>query len=232
MKLIQKLTLGFASVALILFIVGAVQFIFLYQIEDEVGEIAGSNVGEVESAIDITYRVAVIHADVNEYLLASINEYPEPEHTLSRKQQILYNIEQLAPVIAGLKAATRTGLAMAGNEDGDISALSEMAAIGDMEELIGEYVALVERSFDVDEVHGPQAATLVFLSHSQILKEQIRQASRALFTDTITEINDAVDEVGATVKTSVITTTVLSLGAFVVAILIGIIVSRDRKSNV
>ena len=232
MKLIQKLTLGFAIVALILLVVGAVQFMFLHQIKEEVVEIAGRNVGEVEGAIDITYRVAVIHADVNEYLLASISEHPEPEHTLSRKQQILFNIEQLDQVLAGLKAATQTGLAMAGDEDDEIGELAEMEAIGDLEALIGEYVALVERTFHVAETHGPQAATLVFLSHSLTLKEQIRQASRALFTDAITEIHAAVNEVGATVKSSVVTTSVLSLGAIVVAVLIGVLVSRPLAQRI
>ncbi|MGD9251972.1 MAG: ATP-binding protein, partial [Desulfobacterales bacterium] len=107
-----------------------------------------------------------------------------------------------------------------------------MTAIADLEALIRAYVALVDRTFDVAEAHGPPAAALVFLSHSQTLEQQIRQASRALFTDAIAEINVAVDEVGATVATSVITTTVLSLGALVMAILIGLLVSRPLSLRI
>ena len=232
MKLIQKLTLGFAIVALILIIVGAVPFIFLHQIEDKVGRIAGSNVGEVEGAIDIAYRVAVINADVNGYLLALISERLQTAQAQTREQQIRDKIGQLDQVLIGLKTATQADLALSDDDGSEKGEALEMAAIADLEALIREYVALVDRTFGVAEAHGPPAAALVFLSHSQTLEQQIRQASRALFTDALAEIDAAVDEVGATVATSVMTTTVLSLGALVVAIVIGFLVSRPLSQRI
>jgi signal transduction histidine kinase len=232
MKLIHKLTLGFAIVAIILFIVGAAQFIFLHQIEDKVGRIAGSNVGEVESAIDIAYRVAVINADVNGYLLTLISERLQTAQEQTREQQIRAKIGQLDQVLSGLNKATQAGMPLSVDDIDKNGEALGMTAIADLEALIRAYVALVDRTFDVAETHGPPAAALVFLSHSQTLEQQIRQASRALFTDAIAEINVAVDEVGATVATSVITTTVLSLGALVMAILIGLLVSRPLSLRI
>ncbi|MDJ0666352.1 MAG: ATP-binding protein [Desulfobacterales bacterium] len=232
MKLIHKLTLGFASVALILAVVGGAHFIFLHQIEDEVEAIAGRNVGEVAGAIDIAYRVAVIDADVNGYLLALISERLQTAPAQARKQRIRDKIGQLDQALTGLKTATQAAVTLSDDDAGENGEALEMAAIADLEALIREYVALVDRTFDVAEAHGPPAATLVFLSHSPTLEEQIRQASRALFTEALAEINAALDEVGATVATSVLTMTVLSWGGLVVAILIGLLVSRPLSQRI
>ncbi len=232
MKLIHKLTLGFASVALILAVVGGAHFIYLHQIEDEVEAIAGRNVGEVAGAIDIAYRVAVIDADVNGYLLALISERLQTAPAQARKQRIRDKIGQLDQALTGLKTATQAAVTLSDDDAGENGEALEMAAIADLEALIREYVALVDRTFDVAEAHGPPAATLVFLSHSPTLEEQIRQASRALFTEALAEINAALDEVGATVATSVLTMTVLSWGGLVVAILIGLLVSRPLSQRI
>ncbi len=91
---------------------------------------------------------------------------------------------------------------------------------------------LVERTFDVAATHGPPAAALVYLSHSQTLKARIRQASQTLFSGVIAEINAAVDAVRATVETALIVTLIAPVAGLGLAILMGFLVSRPLSQRI
>lgn len=52
------MVLGFAIVARLLALLTSIQIFFIHEFDGDVLEIADSNVGEVQNAINIAYRVA------------------------------------------------------------------------------------------------------------------------------------------------------------------------------
>lgn len=73
MKLILKMVLGFAIVARLLALLTSIQIFFIHEFDGDLLEIADSNVGEVQNAINIAYRVANIGSDPSKYLLESVS---------------------------------------------------------------------------------------------------------------------------------------------------------------
>ena len=173
MTLIQKLTLGFVSVALLLALMGGIQVFFIHEIDGEVREIANSNIGEVHGSIDIAYRVALIGSDLSEYLLESVSG--NKNQKLALKQQILDDWTQVNKTVANLKLATRNGIALADDDDEEVGEESEMAAIASLEVLLQEYKDLIDRTSNDGIVtglatvnadrFGPAASTCAVLAY-------------------------------------------------------------------
>lgn len=230
MKLIQKLTLGFLSIALLLAVVGGIQVAFIHEIKDDVDEIADSNIGEVQGAIDIAYRVALIGADISAYLLETLSG--SENQGQARKQEILDDFAHLESAFTGLKSATETGLALAEDNDDEDGEKSEMEAIASLEIRLDEYRGLIEQTFDTLDTQGAQAAVAMFLDQDPVLDQRIRDESQDLFIDAIEEIQEAVEEVGESVEASVIYTVGLTLAAFVLALAIGVLVSRSLSKRI
>ncbi len=230
MKLIHKLTLGFLTVAMLMAVVGGIQVAFIHEIGHDVRAIESSNIGEVQGAIDIAYRVALIGADMNEYLLAAVAGHAHDG--LADRQRIMDDLALIEKVFDELKGATETGLDMAEDEEDEAGEASEMEEIAELEALIAEYEALIKQTFELAASHGYQAAATVFLNRHPELEERIRDGSRDLFSDAIGEIQEAVGEVGEAVTRAVMYTLGLSLAALVLAIVIGLLVSRPLSLRI
>ena len=220
MKLIQKLTLGFLSIALLLAVVGGIQVSFHPRDQDDVDEIADSNIGEVQGAIDIAYRVALIGADISAYLLETLSG--SENQGQARKQEILDDFADLESAFTSLKSATETGLALAEDDDDEDGEESEMEAIAGLEIRLDDYRGLIERTFDTLDTQGAQAAVAMFLDQHPVLEKASATRSQDLFSDAIEEIHEAVEEVGESVEASVLYTVGLTLAAFVLALAIGV----------
>ncbi len=230
MKLIQKLTLGFLMVALLMAVVGGIHVAFIQEIGHEVHAIERSNVGEVQGAIDLAYRVALIGADMNEYLLAAVTG--DMRDGLTDRQRIMDDLSGLEKALDGLKGATQTGLDLAEDEEDEAGEISEMEEIAALEALLMEYAVLIQRTFEVADRHGHQAAATVFLAQHPDLELRIRDGSRDLFSDAIEEINAAVGEVGEAVAHAVMYTLGLTLAALVLALVVGVLVSRPLSLRI
>ena len=230
MKLIHKLTLGFLAVALLMAVVGGIQVAFIHEIGHEMREIERSNIGEVQGAIEIAYRVVLIGADMNEYLLAGVTG--DTRDGLADRQRIMNDLAGLEKALEGLEGATETGLDLAENEEDEVGEASEMEEIAELEALLGEYRELIQQTFALADTHGVQAAATVFLAYRPDLEKVIREGSRELFTDAVEEIKEAVGEVGEAVESAERYAQLLALAALVLALAIGILVALPLSERI
>ena len=230
MRLNQKLIVGFASVALVPALVSLIQLASIQNIKEDVYEIAHSNVGEVQGSITIAYRVATISADLSAYLLEAISG--QTAESAERKHRILGDLTELDNTFRDLKHSAETGLHMARTRAKQMGESSELEAIEALETLLKDYRKSIENTFRIAETVGVAQAVSVFLNRNASLEDGIRKASKALFTDTIEEVHEKVDEVGETAGTAEMVTAGLTLVAFGLAILIGMLVSNQLVSRI
>ena len=230
MKLIHKLTLGFIVVACLMAVVGAIQVLFINRIADDVQEIGHSNVGEVQGSIDIAYRVAHIGTDIKAMLLtASATKMYDDD---ARRKEILNDFGRLKKAFSGLERATEMGLALADDEADEAGEASEMEVIANLRVLLEAYEALIDQTFAKIDSQGVQDAAVTFLQRHAPLEQRIRQDSRALFSDAIEEIHEAVNEVGELVEAALLYTVVLTFSAFCLAMWIGSLVARPLSRRI
>ncbi|MCP3868279.1 MAG: hypothetical protein GY703_09340 [Gammaproteobacteria bacterium] len=131
MKLIQKLTLGFLSVALLLALAGYIQTTFIRNIEHDVNEVGHSNIGELKNSIGIAYQISIVNADMAEYLLKSIAGQTGRKN--EREQQIRSDLESLNESIQKLQESTEMGLTLAEDEDSEAGEEEELESIALLE---------------------------------------------------------------------------------------------------
>ena len=230
MKLIQKLTLGFLSIAFLLALIGTIQIVFFHEIKESVQEIANSNIGEVQGSINIAYRVALISTDLSEFLLESTNGLED--RGAERRQRVLNRLAQLDKAVADLKTATKTGLSMADESEKETGELSELEAISLLEVLLRQYRNLIDHTLQIADTRGAQPALAVYFERNRIIEERIRANSKKLFSDAIEEIHTEAGEVSEAVATSAIYNAALTLLAFCLAVIIGVTVSRSLSKRI
>ena len=230
MKLIHKLILGFAAIAILLAIAGSIQVLHIKSIEEDIHSIARSNIGEVQGAVNIAYQIAIINADIAEYLLFD-GEAQNPLRAALEKQ-IRDDFSKLEDSLNNLVASTETGLSMAEEEDDEVGESSELEQIADIKTKVMDFKHQIQKILDSKlEVKG-QASKASYLALHNGLEANIRADSKELYFDAIDEIQEAIDEVGETTESAALWTMILSLACFVLALVIGVFVSRPLSRRI
>lgn len=222
MTLKHKLTIGFLSVAFIVAVMGAIVVGLTSTIEEDIQEIAQSNIGEVQGSIDIAFHMATISADLNAYLLASQTGANAESDGI--RHRILADLARVEASIGRLREATETGEELAESDEKEGEA-AELLKIEKLKALLNEYHDFIAKMFATADSLGPAEAREYFLTDNPKLEARIREKAEHLFSDAMEEIREEVDEVAESVDHSVVIILAMTLGAFGLALVIGRLVS-------
>jgi signal transduction histidine kinase/CheY-like chemotaxis protein len=221
-KLLPKLILGFLSIALLVAIMGIVYYHSIRDIQNDIGEIAESNVREVQNSQNIAYQIATISADINAYLLKATTDFPGKKP--GQKKRILDNLANLAKDIAYLRSTTEKGKISSGEEG---YKKSKIQKIEELDSLIHGYQNLVDETFRICELDGVHLALSFFFYQYSEYESRIRTKSKDLAFHAIKDIEREVAGLDELVRFSIVFIGVFSLVAFAIALLIGSFVSRS-----
>ena len=223
MKIGQKLILGFAGIALLAGIVGAIAIKYTAEIRKDVDVIAMSNLDKVEGATEIAYYNQRIKTGIRELLLETIHK--DPEEIKRAKGVIKESISEIQKFSLVWKNAINAGIKLGAEEE-------ELRAFENVETKVDNFIILVNKLLLLYEEKGYEEAEEFFDAEVEPLSREIQSVVKDLEEDTEEETISRVEEVRTAIRKTVRISIGLTVIAFFAAIGLGSFISGSISNPV